>query len=130
MAFQVNSLTIPTILLLAPFLLGITSIDAQVSAAANDTTDGIAQAAEAPVNCNANSPDCCWVTRIFQMMGKTIDGSAFSVHKACCRDDTQPGIPGVECDSTGKVVRINWNSQNLIGHIPSALGEIKDLTHL
>ena len=89
-------------------------------------------AAQAPVNCNANSPDCCWVTRIFQMMGKTINGSAFSAHKACCKSNGVGGLPGVYCDlgGEGKVLSIQWWHQDLKGHIPSALGKVKSLQRL
>jgi hypothetical protein len=109
-----NSLTIINIILLAPLFSGVD-----------------AQAAKVPVTCNAESPECCWVKRSLQQMGRTSAVSATSA-TACCRylgSNTQAsGIPGVYCTSTGKVTVINWTSKGLKGAIP--FGSLVNLPNL
>ena len=100
-----------TILLLSPFFSGV---DAQ-----------------APVNCNAGSPECCWVKRSFQLMGKTTSVNATSASDCCnfLGQKTQTsGIPGVYCTSTGKVIVIDWKSKELKGAIP--FGSLVNLPNL
>lgn len=114
-------------------LIFLFSVGISPAMARRDDNIAAANGATLPtVNCNANSPECCWVTRSWQLMGKNIL-SDFSKDKACCSsigDTYKPGLSGVQCDSTGKVIEINWRSIGLKGHIPAALGELKNLVQM
>lgn len=114
-------------------LIFLFSVGISPAMARRDDNIAAANGATLPtVNCNANSPECCWVTRSWQLMGKNIL-SDFSKDKACCSsigDTYKPGLSGVQCDSTGKVIEINWRSIGLKDHIPAALGELKNLVQM
>ena len=88
--------------------------------------------------CSSTSPQCCWVKRSWQLMGKTTSVSSTS-STACCyylvsstgTTTTQTsGIPGVNCTSTGKVTEIKWNGQGLKYSFPTELSKLVDLTKL
>jgi hypothetical protein len=116
-----NSLTMISILMLAPFFLGISPVDA----AQLDITPAL-QAAIAAENCQSKSnPECCWVRRSWQLMG------GIPSTDSCCRWlGSRPqanGIPGVHCSDDGKVKWIKWSSKSLTGAIPAALGELKHM---
>jgi len=129
---RMNTLRLKLIFL---FSVGISPAMAMSIAPIFQAGDNIAAANGATlptVNCDANSPECCWVTRSWQLMGKNIL-SDFSKDKACCSsigDTYRPGLSGVQCDSTGKVIEINWRSIGLKDHIPAALGELKNLVQM
>ena len=117
-AFQ---MTMAKILLLTPFFLGISPVDAQVN-------DAIA-------TCTSSSTDCCWVTRFWQLMGKRplVD---YTKQKACCSVLTSaywqalPGIKGVSCNDYGNVTQIFWSGLSLKGRIPDRVGMLKNLEGL
>ena len=97
-----------------------------------------AQAQTSSTSCTSTSPQCCWVKRSWELMGKTTSVSATHA-TACCyylvsstgTTTTQTsGIPGVTCNSTGIVTEINWFAQGLQGSIPADLSNLKDLTTL
>ena len=133
-----NSLTMISILMLAPFFLGISPVDAQNIIGQIATL----YQALAPVYCNANSPDCCWAIRSWQRMGKR----TLANHKkptACCSYVTsdggtytfqENGIPGVTCTTNslneGNVTGISWTDHSLKGRIPSGIGYLKNLEQL
>jgi len=84
------------------------------------------------------SPQCCWVKRSWQLMGKTTSVSSTS-STACCyylvsstgTITTQAsGIPGVTCTSSGTVTELKWNGQALRYSIPTELSNFKNLTYL
>jgi hypothetical protein len=138
MAFQINSLTITTILLLAPFFLGISSALKPPNALKPpkpqlDTTAALTAAFLASDCSKAASPDCCYVSKAWFIMAKDILGSYFpkemiiesalSGRKACCPQKMTEGqnrivggkpvvavggFVGVTCDSTGRVSVIQW----------------------
>ena len=83
----------------------ITSTDAQVA------------------NCTSTSRQCCWVVRIWQLMGQTTNVSSTSTEKCCT------GIGGVVCSSS-RVTQLNWAAKNLRGAIPSDIGNLINLTKL
>jgi len=89
--------------------------------------------AEAAASCTSSSPQCCWVVRSYQLMGRTTSVSSTS-STACCRNlgsTTQTsGIPGVTCTSTGTVTGIQWVKFALPGIIPSDIGNLVNLTYL
>ena len=83
---------------------------------------------ESQANCwSPTSPQCCWVVRSWQLMGKTIPTGIQSTDNSCC---TLP-MAGVTCDSTKtKVTRIGWQSQGLSGSIPGEIGNLTSLRFL
>jgi len=85
------------------------------------------------VTCDSSSPQCCWVVRIWQLMGKTTSVSITNA-TACCYalgSTTQTlGIPGVTCTSDGTVTKIYWSSKVLTGSIPPEIGNLMNLTNL
>ena len=89
--------------------------------------------ADAQTTCTATSPECCWVKRSWQLMGKTTTVSSTS-STACCYylgSTTQTsGIPGVTCTSTGIVTEINWGYYSLQGPTPAELANLVSLTEL
>jgi hypothetical protein len=90
--------------------------------------------AEAAVSCTTSSPQCCWVRRIWELMGKTTSVSITS-STACCYYIGSPtpitsGIPGVNCTSAGTVWLIDWNSKTLINNIPTDIGKLVNLSYL
>jgi hypothetical protein len=83
-----------------------------------------AEAQTVPATCTASSPQCCWVVRIWQLLGKTTSVSSTS-STACC----SPGIPGVTC-SGSTITLINWVNAGLQGNFPSEFGYLTSLTDL
>ena len=81
---------------------------------------------DAAVSCNSGSPQCCWVVRSWQLMGKSIPTGISSTDNSCC---TVP-MAGVTCDSTNKVINIYWVWQGLSGSIPRSMGKLTSLTKL
>jgi len=82
---------------------------------------------EAQVTCTTSSPQCCWVVRSWQLLGKSIPTGIKSTDKSCC---TKP-LDGVYCDSTNtKVILIDWAFINLKGSIPSEIGKLTSLTEI
>jgi hypothetical protein len=79
---------------------------------------------EAAVSCDSSSPQCCWVVRIWQLMGKSTSVSSTNP-TACCSH----GIPGVTC-SGSTITEINWSEKKLTDQIPSEIGNLVDLTEL
>ena len=73
--------------------------------------------------CTSTSPQCCWVVRSWQLMGKTTTVSSTNA-TACC------SMTGVTCDSSNKVRKIVWGSKGLSGSIPAEIGNLVNLTHL
>ena len=99
-----------TILLLAPFFLGISQVDAAKS-------------------------DCSYVIESWKKMGKTTNVNSIS-STACCKTlvysngsiiTKSSGIPGVYCTSTGIVTDIHWMSKNLKGPIPLTIPDLQNL---
>ena len=86
---------------------------------------------------NSASPQCCWVIRSWQKMGKTTSVSSHHA-TACCNTlvssngaTTQnTGILGVTCFSTGIVTEIKWYAQSLKNSIPAELGNLANLEYL
>ena len=73
-------------------------------------------------SCDISSPDCCWVVRIWQMMGQRTTVS--STHPtACC------SMSGVVC-SESSVIKIQWRNKNITGPIPEDIGKFKNLLFL
>jgi len=85
------------------------------------------------VTCDVNSPQCCWVTRFRQLMGK-VTVVDYSGPGACCNyiqgTYRRTGIPNVRCDSSGNITGIFWSSQGLKGPIPSGIEILKNLQYL
>ena len=67
--------------------------------------------------CTSTSPQCCWVVRIWKLMGKTTNVSPTS-STACC------SMTGVTCDNTNKVRKIVWGFKGLSGSIPAEIGNL------
>jgi len=88
---------------------------------------------EAAVSCSSTSPQCCWVVRIWQLMGQTTSVSSTS-STACCyyigSKTKTSGIPGVSCTSTGNVTELNWWMTGLSGPIPADIGNLVNLNYL
>lgn len=85
------------------------------------------------VSCGPTSPQCCWVVRSWQKMGKaTLVNHNNST--ACCNylgSITQSsGIDNVYCDSDGTVTEIRWTDKNLTGSIPDSILHLVDLEQL
>jgi len=80
--------------------------------------------------CGSTSPQCCWVKRIYELMGQTTRASATSATDCCINLPQTRGIQGVYCTSTGSVYRIDWYAKSLYGSIPSEIGNLKDLVWL
>jgi hypothetical protein len=91
--------------------------------------------AEAAVTCTSSSPQCCWVRRIWELLGRTTSVSSTS-STACCSylgSTTQTSaIPGVNCTSDGTVIQIVWTNRSpkLSGPLPPEIGNLVNLTHL
>jgi hypothetical protein len=68
------------------------------------------------------SPQCCWVVRMWQLMGKRTSTDPTS-RSACCK------MEGISC-SDSKVTKINWEKQQLTDHIPSEIGYLVELKEL
>jgi hypothetical protein len=78
--------------------------------------------AEAAVSCSSTAYQCCWVVRIWQLMGKTTSVSSTS-STACC------SMSGVTCSGTS-VTKIDWRLQSLNGTIPSDISKLASLQYL
>ena len=85
-----------------------------------------AEAQTVPATCDSSSPQCCWVVRIWQLLGKTTSVSSTS-STACCKNLNAGGITGVACNSDGTVTQIGWANQGLSGSIPSDIGKLVNL---
>jgi hypothetical protein len=72
--------------------------------------------------CDSSSPQCCWVVRIWQLMGKRTSVLSTS-STGCCF------MSGVTC-SGSKVITIDWNNRNLTGSIPSDIENLVNLDGL
>lgn len=73
-------------------------------------------------SCTIDSPQCCWVVRVWQLMGQYTTVSPNNDTECCAMD-------GVFCtDST--VTSIDWSHQNLTGSLPSDIGMLTSLTNL
>ena len=70
-------------------------------------------------NCTSTSPQCCWVVRIWKLMGKTTNVSPTS-STACC------SMTGVTC-SGSSIIGINWESNSIINSIPPSIGNLTSL---
>jgi hypothetical protein len=88
--------------------------------------------------CHPSSPQCCWVIRSWELMGRFTSVSSTSA-TACCNKlvfptgtstDQPSGIPGVTCTSSGNVTQINWIDKSLNGSIPPELGNLDNLVEL
>jgi len=88
--------------------------------------------------CTSTSPQCCWVIRIWQLMGKTTAVSPISSTDCCSSVVSSTGtttiqnngIPGVTCTSTGMVTKIDWKSNGLTGTVPPYFGKLVNLTSI
>ena len=78
---------------------------------------------ESQATCTTASPQCCWVVRSWQLMGKTIPAGITSNDNSCC---TLP-MTGVTCDSTNKIIKISWAFSKLSGAIPASIGNLVNL---
>ena len=74
------------------------------------------------VTCDSSSPQCCWVVRIWQLMGKSTSVSSTS-STACC------SMSGLTC-SGSIVYSIDWELQSLSGSIPPEIGNLVNLETL
>jgi hypothetical protein len=92
-----------------------------------------AHAQTSSTTCTSTSPQCCFVKRSWELMGKTTLVSSTSA-TACCfylgSTTQRDGIPGVKCTSTGIVTEINWSGKAFRGSIPTELGNLVELTKL
>jgi len=75
-----------------------------------------------PATCTSSSPQCCWVVRIWQLMGKSTSVSSTS-STACC------SMSGLTC-SGSIVYSIDWELQSLSGSIPPEIGNLVNLETL
>ena len=110
-----------TILLLAPFFLGISPVDARFYGLYGKLID-IAKGE--PIDTNQPKHDCYYVIESWKKMGKTTNVKSTSATDCCSK------IPGVTCTSTGIVTGINWMSQGLKKSIPAELGKLTNLQSL
>jgi hypothetical protein len=78
--------------------------------------------------CTSSSPECCWIIRSWQKMGKITSASSTDA-TACCYYLTS-GIPGIKCNSDGIVTEIRWYAQSLQGQIPAELSNLVNLQRL
>jgi hypothetical protein len=85
------------------------------------------------VTCGPISPQCCWVRRSWQLMGKTTTVDPTSA-TACCytlgTTKQTSGMAGVTCTSAGTVTKIDWTNKGLTGSIPPEIGNLTDLNYL
>ena len=92
-----------------------------------------ADAQTSSTTCTFSSPQCCWVKRSWQLMGRPTSVSPLSA-TACCKmlgSTTQSSaIPGVHCTSTGNVTRIDWDNRGLKHSIPAELSNLVNLQFL
>jgi hypothetical protein len=72
---------------------------------------------------------CIWVNQIWEKVSAQKPRAAL-----CCSSkggkSRSSGIPGVTCDSDGKVTKIDWTEKGLSGSIPGNIGKLTSLTHL
>jgi hypothetical protein len=81
---------------------------------------------ESQATCTSSSPQCCWVVRSWQLMGRTIPAGISSTDNSCC---TVP-MANVTCDSSNRVIKLLWVSKGLSGSIPAAIGNLINLQQL
>ena len=115
MTLPKNNLAINMVLLLS--ILAISCTQAQTSSTI----------------CFPTSPQCCWVKRSWELMGKRSSVNANSA-TACCNFGI-PGVKGVKCTSTGIVTEIKWGDFGLKPNsagipIPAELGKLTNLQSL
>jgi hypothetical protein len=95
--------------------------------------DSMISPAEAAASCSSSSPPCCWAVRVWQLLGKSTSVTSSS-STACCRSldgvFKSSGVPGVYCNSSGAIWKIDWIRQSLTAAIPSDIGKITSLTFL
>jgi hypothetical protein len=91
----------------------------QTSAISIPSTDSTSISA---VTCTPESPQCCWVVRIWKLMGKSnlFDHTSST---ACC------SMSGVTC-SGSTVTKIEWGHYGLNGSIPDSIGNLLNLIEL
>jgi hypothetical protein len=77
---------------------------------------------EAAVACSSSSSECCWVVRIWELMGKTTSVSSTSSNDCC-------NMEGVTCTGSD-VTSIDWKNKGLTQQIPSDIRNLKSLTLL
>ena len=77
---------------------------------------------EAVVSCDSSSSQCCWVVRIWELMGKTTSVSSTSSNDCC-------NMGGVTCDAS-IVTGISWKRLSLVGSIPSDIRNLVNLQEL
>jgi hypothetical protein len=88
---------------------------------ADEVQEATAEASE--VTCTPESPQCCWVVRIWKLMGKStlVDHTSAT---ACC------SMSGVTC-SGSTVTKIYWSFRGITGcSIPPDVGNLVNLTFL
>ena len=78
--------------------------------------------ADAQATCTSSSPQCCWVVRIWQLMGQITSVNPSSSTECC-------GMAGVTC-SESTVTGIFWSIKGLKNSIPSDIGNLINLTDL
>jgi hypothetical protein len=75
--------------------------------------------AGAEVSCDRSSPECCWVVRIWELMGQTTSVSSTNPSD-CCQMD------GVTCTGS-TVTQIGWSGKGLRNQLPISIRNLKGL---
>jgi hypothetical protein len=75
--------------------------------------------AEAAVNCDTSSPECCWVVRSWELMGQKTSVSSTNPSD-CCQMD------GVTCNGS-TVTEIGWSNRGLKNQIPADITNLLSL---
>ena len=80
---------------------------------------------EAQATCTSTSPQCCWVVQSWISMGQSSikKSKSSSDPLNCC------GKNGVTCDSSNKVIKIDWSGKKA-AVLPSSLENLKNLKEL
>ena len=79
-----------------------------------------------PSKSSPPKPDCYFVVRSWQLLGRTVPSNVSSTDNGCC---TVP-MTGVTCDPSNRVTDIVWPDENLQGSIPSEIFKLTDLRTL
>ena len=77
---------------------------------------------EAAVSCDSSSSQCCWVVRIWELMGKTTSVSSTSSNDCC-------NMEGVTCTGSD-VTSIDWKNKGLTQQIPPGIRNLVNLQEL
>ena len=77
---------------------------------------------EAAVSCDSSSSQCCWVVRIWELMGKTTSVSSTSSNDCC-------NMEGITCTGSD-VTQIKWNNIGLTQQIPLGIRNLVNLQEL